>query len=131
MEGFIIIFSLIWGILSLILFFKIWVMTDNVARLTRLVENIASSKKEQFRSEVPNTSDTNKNSVQDSIESNTINDLNIGDKVKLISNGELYEVVGFDEKGFVQCKPLKKGFLDKFFDDFASIKRNAIEKVQQ
>lgn len=35
MEAFIIIISLIWGILSLILFFKVWGMTNDVRRMTQ------------------------------------------------------------------------------------------------
>ena len=35
MEAFVVIISLIWGILSLILFFKIWGMTNDVRRLTQ------------------------------------------------------------------------------------------------
>ena len=35
MEAFIVIVSLVWGVLSLILFFKIWGMTNDVRRLTQ------------------------------------------------------------------------------------------------
>ena len=79
---------------------------------------------------MPSTSDANKKNAQNPIETKAINDLNIGDKVKLISNGELYEVVGFDENEYVQCKPLKKALFGKVFDDFCSIKRSALEKVE-
>ena len=36
MEAFVVIISLIWGILSLILFFKIWGMTNNVEKFTKI-----------------------------------------------------------------------------------------------
>ena len=58
-------------------------------------------------------------------------DLKIGDKVKLISNGVIYVVIGFAENDFVQCKPIKKDFIEKIFDNYTSFKRSEIEKVEE
>ena len=48
MEAFIVIVSLIWGILSLILFFKVWGMTNDIRQLKQdhFGENISHSEEE-------------------------------------------------------------------------------------
>lgn len=64
-------------------------------------------------------------------ETKSNNDLEIGDKVKLISNGAIYVVVGLAGNDFVQCKPIKKDFIEKIFDNYTSFKRSALEKVEE
>ena len=49
MNDFITILCVIWGVLNIVLFFKVWGMCDNVARLTEKIvpnvkENIESKK---------------------------------------------------------------------------------------
>ena len=86
MEGIIAIVSIIWGILSIILFFKIWKMTEDVARLAQIVEKIAISKgyqtsdvKCEKESSISNEESTESNS--DTKDETIPHNFKVGDKV--------------------------------------------------
>lgn len=85
----------------------------------------------EIKTEAASTSKEINNPKQASAETESVDDLNIGDKVKLISNGKLFEVVGLVENGFIQCKPINKDLIDKFFDNYTSFKRSQLEKVEE
>lgn len=78
---------------------------------------------------VPVMTETEEEYQEQSQEKDSNSDLKIGDKVRLISNGALYVVIGFAGNEFVQCKPIKKDFIEKIFDNYTSFKRSDIEKV--
>lgn len=119
MEIFVYILALIWSILCLILFFKIWGMTNNIEQLTQEVHELKLNL-EQGRIQVRTSQ------RQEDISSGIpCDDLMIGDEVKLKSNGKLYKVIGFEENGLVQCEPEKMGI----FDNFVSVKRSDLIKI--
>lgn len=125
MEVFAYILALIWSILCIILFFKIWGMTNNVEQLTREVHELKLNLEQgQSKSEM-----THKQEgiplVQSPSDIPWEENLEIGDKVKLKSNGKIYKVVGFEDNGYVQCEPENMGI----FDNFVSIKRSGIVKI--
>lgn len=124
MEIFVYILALVWSILCLILFFKIWGMTNNIEQLTQEVHElklnieqgriqVRTSQRQEGMPLIQNSSDI------------PWDDLMIGDEVKLKSNGKLYKVIGFEENGLVQCEPEKMGI----FDNFVSVKRSDLIKI--
>lgn len=125
MEIFAYILALIWSILCLILFFKIWGMTNNVEQLTQEVHELKLNL-EQGRIQVKTPQrQEGIPLVQSPSDIPWDDDLKIEDKVKLKSNGKLYKVVGFEDNGYVQCEPEKMGI----FDNFVSVKRSGLIKI--
>lgn len=124
MEVFAYLLALVWSILCLILFFKIWGMTNNVEQLTREVHELKLNL-EQGRIQVRTSQRQEGMPLIQSSSDIPWEYLMIGDEVKLKSNGKLYKVIGFEENGLVQCEPEKMGI----FDNFVSVKRNDLIKI--
>lgn len=97
MEGFIYVIALIWSILSLILFFKIWGMTNDVETIKRILLNVTSK----------TVAANNKEASE--LLSDSISNLEEGDVVVNIENGQELVVVQIFPDGDVTCKP-SKGF---------------------
>lgn len=128
MEGIIYFLGFVWSILCLILFFKIWGMTNNVKQLTQEVHEL----KKTFVQEKPKLEAASEKEGIPLIEDPADipwEELNIGDIVELKSNGARFKVIGFERERFVQCEPLKKELVDKLFDSFKTFKRGDIRKV--
>ena len=125
MEIFVYLLAIVCSILCLILFFKIWGMTNNVEQLTQEVHELKlnleqgkmQGKTHQRQEGIP--------LVQSPSDIPWDDDLKIGDKVKLKSNGKIYKVTGFEDNGYVQCEPEKMGI----FDNFVSVKISGLIKV--
>lgn len=124
MEVFAYLLALVWSILCLILFFKIWGMTNNIEQLTQEVHELKLNL-EQGRIQVRTSQRQEGMPLIQSSSDIPWDDLMIGDEVKLKSNGKLYKVIGFEENGLVQCEPEKMGIFDKF----VSVKRNDLIKI--
>lgn len=124
MEVFACLLALVWSILCLILFFKIWGMTNNIEQLTQEVHELKLNL-EQGRIQVRTSQRQEGMPLIQSSSDIPWEDLMIGDEVKLKSNGKLYKVIGFEENGLVQCEPEKMGI----FDNFVSVKRNDLIKI--
>lgn len=124
MEVFACLLALVWSILCLILFFKIWGMTNNIEQLTQEVHELKLNL-EQGRIQVRTSQRQEGMPLIQSSSDIPWEDLMIGDEVKLKSNGKLYKVIGFEENGLVQCEPEKMGI----FDNFVSVKRNGLIKI--
>lgn len=125
MEIFAYILALIWSILCLILFFKILGMTNNVEQLAQEVHELKMVLvQEQTKANVV-SKEQEKISLVQSPSDIPCDDLYIGDKVKLKSNGKLYKVVDIEENGNVRCRPEKIGIFDKF----VSVKGSDLIKV--
>ena len=124
MEVFAYLLALVWSILCLILFFKIWGMTNNIEQLTQEVHELKLNL-EQGRIQVRTSQRQEGMPLIQSSSDIPWEDLMIGDEVKLKSNGKLYKVIGFEENGLVQCEPEKMGI----FDNFVSVKRNGLIKI--
>lgn len=124
MEVFAYLLALVWSILCLILFFKIWGMTNNIEQLTQEVHELKLNL-EQGRIQVRTSQRQEGMPLIQSSSDIPWDDLMIGDEVKLKSNGKLYKVIGFEENGLVQCEPEKMGI----FDNFVSVRRNDLIKI--
>ena len=74
---FISIIFIVFGILQIILFFKMWGMTNNVSRITRLLES----------KELPNNTLNNAENKTDDILSDTYSDIAVGSVVIRQSDG--------------------------------------------
>lgn len=98
MEGINIIFSLIgivWTICCLVLFFKIWGMTNDVKTIKNILQTIPNK-----------TATTNRPSSEDNSEESTVH-FEEGDHVINIETGEELMVVQVFPDGDVTCKPVK------------------------
>ena len=126
MEIFAYILALIWSILCLILFFKILGMTNNVEQLAQEVHELRMVLvQEQTKAKGVVSKEQEEISLVQSPSDIPCDDLYIGDKVKLKSNGKLYKVVDIEENGNVRCRPEKIGIFDKF----VSVKGSDLIKV--
>lgn len=90
---FISIIFIVFGILQIILFFKMWGMTNNVSRITRLLES----------KELPNNTLNNAENKTDDILSDTYSDIAVGSVVIRQSDGRKM-VVDSIENGKYFCK---------------------------
>lgn len=92
-STFISIIFIVFGILQIILFFKMWGMTNNVSRITRLLES----------KELPNNTLNNAENKTDDILSDTYSDIAVGSVVIRQSDGRKM-VVDSIENGKYFCK---------------------------
>ena len=102
MEKILILIGLVWGILNLILFFKIWVMCDNVRKLTNHIcgkESPNESAKEIKQTYTPANLENRDVKDYDS----GLDNIKIGDKVRRISDGKVLEVTAICENE-LECK---------------------------
>lgn len=76
---------LVFGILQIILFFKIWGMTNNVARIKDLLEKLSIS------------------NDSDNLMSTNSSGLNIGDTVVRIEGEDQLKIIGIDDNGLYSC----------------------------
>ena len=143
MEFFILALSVVYAVFCIMLFIKIWQMTDDVKRLVQLVEEITNSHRSQGTSESgnnycpPKPTLSNEPSKQSSTKSDAaptenyekVGGFKVGDTVKLLSNGNLFIVVGFVDDKLIQCKSRNKGLLEMVFDKFYEFEPNQIVKT--
>lgn len=147
MEIFVLAISLVCTVFSIMLYIKIWQMTDDVKKLVQLVGEIAYSKRDQVSSEKTNhycppqptlsneSSNQNKKGCNGKSETVPVDDLKnvggfkIGDTVKLLSNGNLFIVVGLVDDKLIQCKSRNKGLLEVVFDKIYEFEPNQIVKT--
>lgn len=76
---------LVFGILQIILFFKIWGMTNNIDRIKDLLEKLSIS------------TDYDNSMSTDSSE------LSVGDTVVRIDGEEQFKIIGIDDNGMYSC----------------------------
>lgn len=106
-EGFVIVIGVIWGILNIILFFKIWGMTNNVEKILETLKNLESVKSKKITLDnITTRRDTeNSNSMRpvqhDEGQLKVGSKVSVGDMRGVISaiNCDMYYVS--DEKGDV------------------------------
>lgn len=106
MEIFAYILALIWSILCLILFFKIWGMTDNVEQLAHEVHELKMALVQERPEAKVEVKKQNSVPLVQSPSDIPWNNLEIGDTIKLKSDGKLYKVVGFENDGQIRCEAL-------------------------
>ena len=83
MEGFFAVLAIIWSILCLILFFKIWHMTNDVSIIKELLHNNVMIL----------------NNIEKSHKTSVVNGINIGDRLKVKETGEYVVVSAIDNIG--------------------------------
>ena len=106
MEIFAYILALIWSILCLILFFKIWGMTDNVEQLAQEVHELKMVLVQERPGAKVEVKKQNSVPLIQSPSDISWDNLEIGDTIKLKSDGKLYKVTGFENNGQIRCEPL-------------------------
>lgn len=100
MEMIFALLYIVFGILSLILFFKVWGMCNNVKHLTEyLISYIESTKKEQG---------TNKDNNSKS------KSLKVGDKVVILKTGKITQIIDIKD-GQIECASNNGNFYDGIF----------------
>lgn len=86
--------------------------SPNVGNNQNRVENIRSKK-----------------GVSEDVKAEDLNKVEIGDTVKLLSNGNLFKVIGFVNDNCIQCKSAKPDFVEKMFDKYYEFELNQIGKI--
>lgn len=86
--------------------------SPNVGNNQNRVENIRSKK-----------------GVSEDVKAEDLNKVEIGDTVKLLSNGNLFKVIGFVNDNCIQCKSANPDFVEKMFDKYYEFELNQIEKI--
>lgn len=118
MYEFLSIVLILFGVLQIILFFKLWGMTNDVSKIKHLLESKLSNI--QIAKEQPIISQT-KNKVPMAKESKNIelsNDINTGDSVIRLSDGKMMIVDSIDD-GQYFCK-------GSFMEGYSYYKREEI-----
>ena len=91
-----------WGILEIILFFKIWGMTNDVRKLTNHFckqENVAKGEAADKPSNIPTNLDNYELDEYD----HRLDEVKVGDKVRRASDGKILEVISIGEK-VLECR---------------------------
>lgn len=102
MEKILILIGLVWGILNLILFFKIWIMCNNVSKLTNHI--CGNSIPQESAKEIKQTyTPTNSENLDVKDYDSGLDNIKIGDKVRRISDGKVLEVTAVGEE-VLECK---------------------------
>lgn len=98
---FLMLLMIAWGILEIILFFKIWGMTNDVRKLTnQFCRQAKETKPEAAPKPVYNPTSPNDYELEDY--DPRLDKLKVGDKVRRESDGKILEVVGIGDKA-LEC----------------------------
>lgn len=93
---FLMLLMIAWSILEIILFFKIWGMTNDVRKL-------ANQFCKQAPKDEPKPIPTNPNGYELDEYDRRLDDVKVGDKVRRASDGKILEVVSVGEKS-LECR---------------------------
>ena len=112
MDEITIVVCLIFGILQIILFFKIWGMTNNVKRILNIFEEVTKEKRLEL--------ETAAKKAKYNATENAADKFNIGDLV-VDSNGIQWRVAEING-GIVVCKNSTKGIVEYAADEISLFK---------
>lgn len=99
---FLMLLMIAWGILEIILFFKIWGMTNDVRKLTKqFCKEVKTAGPEPKVKPVYNPINPSDYDLGDY--DHRLDEVKIGDKVRRESDGKILEVVGIGEKA-LECR---------------------------
>ncbi len=102
MNVIIAIIAIVWGVLNIVLFFKIWGMCNNVNRLANhFCKN--SSKETVPESQTPTHKPLTPSDYNVERYDPRLNDVKVGDKVRRLSDGKILEVIAVGEEA-LECK---------------------------
>ena len=108
MEDFLIVIAVIFGLLNLILFFKIWGMTDNVKDIKDYLEG--SNPKKKNNKSNKSEFNVNDNEQSDGYKCSSYGTgYKVGDKVTAKSYSGVMEVVDIYEDGSINCIDVESG----------------------
>lgn len=93
---------IVWGILEIILFFKIWGMTNDVRKLTRHFCTQVPVAKSQSAAETKYTP-TNPNNYEVGEYDHRLDEVKVGDKVRRDSDGKILEVIAVGDN-VLECR---------------------------
>ena len=102
MNAIIILIGLVWGVLNLILFFKIWGMCNDVNRLTNHFCSQPTSSAPVSAHEEQKTVST-PSGVEVAKYDKRLDSVKVGDRVRRLSDGKVLEVTAVGEK-VLECK---------------------------
>jgi len=102
MNAIIILIGLVWGVLNLILFFKIWGMCNDVNRLMNHFCSQASPSASTPAQEENKTVST-PSGVEVTKYDKRLDNVKVGDKVRRLSDGKVLEVTAVGDK-VLECK---------------------------
>ena len=91
-----------WGVLEIILFFKIWGMTNNIRKLTNHFCNQANDANPESSTK-PLYKPTNLDDYTLGKYDPRLDEVKVGDKVRRESDGKILEVIGIEEKS-LDCR---------------------------
>ena len=107
---FVYIFAIIWGILQIVLFFKIWGMTNDVEKIVGILETYNTNKSLKNNVQNSKVNVLRANETQDVVSQFTVGDLVVdGDEIQW----RVVEING----GLVVCKNSTKGIAEFSIDD--------------
>lgn len=93
---------IVWGVLEIILFFKIWGMTNDVRRLTNHFCRQTKVAKSDSVAE-PKYMPTNPNEYEVGDYDHRLDEVKVGDKVRRDSDGKILEVIAIGEN-VLECR---------------------------
>ncbi len=129
MEAFLIIVSLVWSILCIILFFKIWGMCNNVSEIKDILKKTHSdivSKNERDLNGICPASDNKKENykLKANVASEGQNDPYSSSESDKYKNFAIYkpenmkvEILGKDDGNVYKCRSVKDGQIYYFIED--------------
>lgn len=121
---FISIVAIIFGILQIILFFKLWGMTNNISKITNILESKLTNDLSHQKQSIDNSYTKDNPKIQENNPNKSHNDINIGDNVIRLLDGKKM-VVDSIENGKYFCKiSMIEGY--KYFsrDEISPIKNS-------
>nr|CAJ1851837.1 hypothetical protein AUSP0033_00025 [uncultured phage] len=121
---FISIVAIIFGILQIILFFKLWGMTNNISKITNILESKLTNDLSHQKQSIDNSYTKDNPKIQGNSPNKSHNDINIGDNVIRLLDGKNM-VVDSIENGKYFCKTsMIEGY--KYFsrDEISPIKNS-------
>lgn len=100
---FISIVAIIFGILQIILFFKLWGMTNNISKITNILESKLTNDLSHQKQSIDNSYTKDNPKIQENNPNKSHNDINIGDNVIRLLDGKKM-IVDSIENGKYFCK---------------------------
>lgn len=106
----------VFGVLNIILFFKIWGMTNNISEMNHTLSNIEKVLLSKKKSDIINNDDyLNKPYGTDSTERH--NKFSLNDSVVIKMTGKLTHITKITDEGKYVCYSSEGSFFDGVFED--------------
>ncbi len=123
METVLSIFALIWSVLCIILFFKIWTMTNDVAEIKTFLTQKERKQNTEFIDTAVNTSNAIEIEEDADIQQTQHTfKFSIGDIVRSSVFWGVFEIVGFNEDGTYKIKSKRTGEIQVGYEDTLKLK---------